>query len=88
MSSMSFSPHINNIIVAKASEMLRFIRRNLSKCSKELKSILLTLVWSPNFRIYSSPVHVWDPYIATCLLTDIQSIEKAQRCSYRPVVVI
>ena len=74
-SSMSFSPHINNIVV-KASKMLNFIRRNLSKCSKEVKSTAYLSLVRPILE-YSSPV--WDPY----LLTDIQSIEKVQRRAAR-----
>ena len=70
-SSMSFSPHINNI-VAKASKMLYFIRRNLSKCTKDVKSTVYLSLVRPILE-YSSPV--WDPY----LLADIQSIEKVQR---------
>ena len=72
-SSMSFSPHINNIVV-KASKMLNFIRRNLSKCSKEVKSTAYLSLVHPILEYSSS---VWDPY----LLSDIQSIEKAQRCA-------
>ena len=47
--------------------MLKFIRQNLfSKCSKELKSTLLTLVWSPNFRIFFTCV---GPLYSYTLLT-------------------
>ena len=74
-SSMSFSPHINNI-VAKASKMLNFIRRNLSKCTKDVKSTAYLSLVHPILE-YSSPV--WDPY----LLADIQSIEKIQRHAAR-----
>ena len=74
-SSMSFSPHINNIVV-KASKMLNFIRRNLSKCSKEVKSTAYLSLVHPILEYSSS---VWDPY----LLTDIQSIEKVQRRAAR-----
>ena len=72
---MSFSPHINNI-VAKASKMLNFIRRNLSKCTKDVKSTAYLSLVHPILE-YSSPV--WDPY----LLADIQSIEKVQRRAAR-----
>ena len=58
-SSMSFSPHINNI-VAKASKMLNFIRRNLSKCTKDVKSTAYLSLVRPILE-YSSPV--WDPYL-------------------------
>ena len=69
-SSMTFSPHINNII-AKASRMLNFIRRNLSKCSKEVKSTAYLSLVRPILEYSSS---VWDPY----LITDVQSIEMIQ----------
>ena len=70
-SSMSFSPYINNIVV-KASKMLNFIRQNLSKCSKEVKSTAYLSLVCPILEYSSS---VWDPY----LLSDIQSIEKVHR---------
>ena len=70
-SSMSFSPHIDNI-VAKASKMLNFIQRNHPKCTKDVKSTAYLSLIHPVLE-YSSPV--WDP----CLLADIQSIEKVQR---------
>ena len=60
-SSMSFSPHINNM-VAKASKMLNFIRQNLS--TKDVKSTAYLSLIHPILE-YSSPV--WDPY----LLADI-----------------
>ena len=68
---MSFSPHTNNIVF-KASKMLNFIRRNLSKCSKKVKSTAYLSLVCPILEYLSS---VWDLY----LLTDIQSIEKIQR---------
>ena len=52
--------------------MLNFIRRNLSKCSKKVKSTAYLSLVCPILEYSSS---VWDPY----LLTDIQSIEKIQR---------
>ena len=72
-SSMSFSPHINNI-VAKASTMLNFIWQNLSKCTKDVKSTTYLNLVRPILE-YSSPV--LDPY----LLADIKSTEKVQRCA-------
>ena len=69
-SSMSFSPHINSIL-AKASKILQW---NLSKCSEEVKSTAYLGLVYPILE-YSSPV--WDLY----LLSDIQSIEKVQRCT-------
>ena len=74
-SSMSFSPHINNI-VAKASKMLNLMRQNLSKCTKDVKSTAYLSLGRPILE-YSSPV--WDPY----LLADTQSIEKVQRRAAR-----
>ena len=74
-SSMSFSPHINNIVV-KASTMLNFIRRNLSKSSIKVKSAAYLSLVCPILEYSSS---VWDPY----LLTDIQSIDKVQRHAAR-----
>ena len=55
-SSISFSPHINNIVV-KASKMLNFILRNLSKCSKEVKSTAYLSLVCPILEYSSS---VWD----------------------------
>ena len=52
--------------------MLNFIRRNLSKCTKDVKSTAYLSLVLPILEC-SSPV--WDPY----LLADIQSIEKVQR---------
>ena len=71
-SSMTFSPHIKNII-SKASKMVNFIRQNLSKCSKEMKSIAyLSLVY---------PIStVWDPH----LISDIQNGSKT--CSSMGVI--
>ena len=57
-SNMSFSPHIQKI-VAKATRVLNFIKRNLYNCSKEIKSkAYLTLV-RPILE-YASPV--WHPH--------------------------
>ena len=72
---MLFSPHINNI-VAKTFKMLKFIQRNLSKCTKDVKSTAYLSLVRPILQ-YSSPV--WDPY----LLADIQSTEKVQRRAAR-----
>ena len=77
-SSMSFSPHINNI-VAKASKMLNFIRQNLSKCSKDVKSTAyLSLVHT--ILEYSSPL--LDP---TYLLTS-NPLKSPKMCSPMGVI--
>ena len=52
---IKFSPHINNILV-KASKILQW---NLSKCSEEVKSACLGLVY-PILEYSSS---VWDPLL-------------------------
>ena len=77
-SSMSFSLHINNII-SKASCVLNLIRRNLSKCSKEIKNITCLSLVRPILE-YSSAV--WDPHTAT----DVLSLEKIQRRAARWVM--
>ena len=56
--------------------MLNFIRRNFSKCSKEVKFTAYLSLVRPILQYSSS---VWDPY----LFSDIQSIEKVQRRAAR-----
>jgi len=74
---MSFSSRINNII-SKASCVLNLIRRNLYKCSKEIK----------NFA-YLSLVHPILEYIPLqygihiSVTTDVLSLEKIQRRATR-----
>ena len=65
-------------MITKASKMLNFIRQNLSKCSKGVKSIAYLSIVRPILE-YCSPV--WDPYLST----DIQAIEKIQRRAARYV---
>ena len=75
ITNMSFSQHVNNIS-AKATKTLNFLRRNLYRCSKEIKS-----------RAYLSLVHpiveyastVWDPYT----IKDSNQLEKVQRSAAR-----
>ena len=56
--SLSWSPHISNV-VNKASRTLNFLKRNLNKCSKQVKeSAYLTMV-RPQLEYASA---VWDPY--------------------------
>ena len=73
--SLSWSNHIHNI-TSKASRTLNFIRRNLSKCSIEVKeSAYLTLV-RPCLEYAAC---VWDPY----QLYLKKEIEKIQRRAAR-----
>ena len=54
---LSWSPHIS--IASKVSQTLNFLKRNLSKCSTEIKaSAYLTMVLP--LMEYASTV--WDPY--------------------------
>ena len=56
--SLSWSPYISNV-VNKASRTLNFLKRNLNKCSKQVKeSAYLTMV-RPQLEYASA---VWDPY--------------------------
>ena len=69
--SLSWSPHISNV-VNKASRTLNFLKRNLNKCSKQVKeSAYLTMV-RPQLEYASA---VWDPYH----VGDIPELEKVQR---------
>ena len=77
-SSMSFSPHINNIVI-KASKMFNFIRRNLSKCSKEVKSTAYLSLVCPILEYSSS---VWDPY----LLIEINLLKSPKTCGTMGVI--
>ena len=68
---LSWSPHISNI-ASKASQTLNFLKRNLSKCSTEIKaSAYLTMV-RPLMEYASA---IWDP----CYIKDIQQLEKVRR---------
>ena len=70
-STMSFSSHITNM-TSKASQMLTLLRRNLSKCSKEIITIAYLSLVHPILEHSSA---LWDPHTTT----DILSIEKIQR---------
>ena len=58
-STMSFTPHINNVI-SKAMKMLNFIKRNLHKCNSDTKCMAYTSLVRPALE-YASPV--WDPHL-------------------------
>ena len=76
--SLSWSPHISNV-VNKASRTLNFLKRNLNKCSKQVKeSAYLTMV-RPQLEYASA---VWDPYH----IGDISELEKVQRRAARWVL--
>ena len=73
--SLSWSPHISNI-VTKASRTLYFLKRNLNKCSSQVKeSAYLTMV-RPQLEYASD---VWDPH----QVGDIMKLEKVQRRAAR-----
>ena len=74
-SSKSFSSHIINNIISKVSRVLNLIRRNLAKCSKEIKIIAyLSLVLHP--ILYSSAV--WDPHTPS----DVLTLEKYKKAAH------
>ena len=67
---LSWSPHISDI-VTKASRTLNFMKRNLSKCSSQVKeSAYLTMI-RPQLEYASD---VWDPHC----VGDIMELEKVQ----------
>ena len=73
--SLSWSPHISSI-VTKASKTLNFLKRNLNKCSEQVKeSAYLTMV-RPQLEYASD---VWDPHQTG----DIVELEKIQRRAAR-----
>ena len=72
---MSFIPHLNNI-TSKATRVLNFIKRNLSKCSQYTKSNAYFSLVRPSLEYASS---IWDPYYNT----HISTIEKIQRRAVR-----
>ena len=79
--SLSWSPHISDI-VTKASRTLNFIKKcNLSKCSSQLQgkeSAYLTMV-RPQLEYASD---VWDPHY----VGDIMEVEKVQQRAARWVL--
>ena len=74
-STMSFSPHINNI-TCKAMRTLNFVKRNLHKCDSNTKSLAYTSLVRPTLEYASS---VWDPYLNKSIL----AIEMVQRRAAR-----
>ena len=72
---LKWSTHVNNIS-KKANSKLGFVRRNLKNCSTEnKKTAYMALVRS--VLEYGSAV--WDPHTQT----DINRLERVQRCSVR-----
>ena len=72
---MLFIPHLNNI-TSKATRVLNFIKRNLSKCSQYTKSNAYFSLVRPSLEYASS---IWDPYYNT----HISTIKKIQRRAVR-----
>ena len=75
---MQWSHHID-VICKKASKVLNFIRRNLSKCSIEVKSTAYFTLVRPIMEYAAS---VWDPHQQYL----IDNIEKIQRQAARWVL--
>ncbi len=74
---LKWTHHIDHI-TTRGNRMLGFLRHNLRRCPKELKSkVYSTLVW-PTLE-YASPV--WDPHERT----NIDKLEKVQRSAARVV---
>ena len=74
-SSMSFSPHINNI-TGSAIRTLNFMRHNLNRCVESVKSAAYLGLVQPKLEYASS---LWDPH----LTKDIQAVERVQRIAAR-----
>ena len=74
-SDLSWNVHINNI-TKKANRTLGFLRRNVSKCPKEVKTKCYETFVRPILEYSSS---AWAPHT----LRDIQSIEAVQRRAAR-----
>ena len=70
-STMSFRSHLENI-TNKATRMLNFLRRNLYRCSQEVKCIAYTHLVRPMLEYASC---VWDPYFSK----DINALEMVQK---------
>ena len=68
--SLSWSPHISNA-VNKASRTLNFLKRNLNKCSRQVKESAYLIMVRPQLEYASA---VWDPY----QIGDISELEKVQ----------
>ena len=76
--SLSWSPHISEIIT-KASRTLNFIKRNLSKCSSQVKECAYPTMVRPQLEYASN---VWDPHH----VGDIMELEKVQQRAARWVL--
>ena len=74
-SDLSWHTHIDST-TAKASKTLGFLRRNLSKCTKQVKSAAYTSLVRPTLEYASA---AWDPSSAE----DITKLEKVQRQAAR-----
>ena len=74
-SSMSFTPHINNIS-SSAIKTLNFMRCNLNKCAESVKSAAYLGLVRPKLEYASS---MWDHYLSK----NIQAIERVQRIAAR-----
>ena len=72
---LSWSSHINNI-VSRATKTLNFLRRNLYKCSQEVKASAYISIVRPLMEYASI---VWDPY----QITYINILEGIQRRAAR-----
>ena len=76
--SLSWSPHISSI-VTKASKTLNFLKRNLNKCSEQVKESSYLIMVRPQLEYASD---VWDPHQTG----DIVELEKIQRSAARWVM--
>ena len=74
-SNLSWNTHID-VITTKATNQLNFLRRNLSKCSSDVKSIAYTSLVRPHIEYASA---VWDPHTKNNIL----QIETVQRRAAR-----
>ena len=72
---LSWSTHVTNV-ANKATRMLNFLNRNLSKCSTHVKASAYLLIFQPAME-YASVV--WDPHYQT----QISILEKIQRRAAR-----
>ena len=74
-SDISWHTHID-LTTAKASKTLGFLRRNLSECTKQVKSAAYTSLVRPTLEYASA---AWDP----SSVEDITKLEKVQRQTAR-----
>ena len=72
---LSWSSHISSI-AKKTSNILNFIKRNLSDCSREVKAQAYLTMVRPQLEFVSV---VWDP----CYNVDVDKLEKIQRIAAR-----